>query len=53
MELAELKYPIQWNQSMNTVLVQELLRYNKLNKIIKVSLKNTMDGMKGIIVLSE
>jgi dynein heavy chain len=36
MELAELKYPIKWNQSMNTVLVQELMRYNKLNKIIKV-----------------
>ena len=53
MELAELKYPIMWEQSMNTVLVQELLRYNKLAEVIKTSLQNTMDGMKGKIVLSE
>ena len=53
MELAELKYPIMWEQSMNTVLVQELLRYNKLTEVIKTSLQNTMDGMKGKIVLSE
>ena len=39
---------------MNTVLVQELLRYNKLNSIIVKSLTATMQAMKGIIiVLSE
>eukprot|EP00945_MAST-04E_sp_MAST-4E-sp1_P005163 g5163.t1 len=53
MELAELKYPIQWNESMNTVLVQELLRYNKLNTVIVKSLSATMQAMKGIIVMSE
>ena len=34
-------------------IVQELLRYNKLAEVIKTSLQNTMDGMKGKIVLSE
>eukprot|EP00946_MAST-07B_sp_MAST-7B-sp1_P003364 g3364.t1 len=52
MELAELKYPVQWDQSMNTVLCQELERFNKLNGVIKSSLDSFMKAVKGIVVMS-
>jgi dynein heavy chain len=53
MELAELKYPVVWSESMNTVLVQELQRFNTLNSVIIDSLVNIAKAVKGIIVLSE
>ena len=46
MELAKLKYPVRWDNSMNTVLCQELLRFNKLTTVIKQSLQDTMDAVK-------
>ena len=52
MELAELKYPVTWDQSMNTVLCQELERFNKLNGVIKESLDSFMKAVKGIVVMS-
>jgi dynein heavy chain len=52
MEIAALKYPIKWEESMNTVLVQELARYNTLTGIIATTLKDIQDAVKGIVVLS-
>ena len=37
MEVAELKYPVKWAESMNTVLCQELQRFNKLTNVIRQS----------------
>lgn len=39
-EEATLKYPVNYNESMNTVLTQELSRFNKLIAIIRSSLKD-------------
>jgi dynein heavy chain, axonemal len=52
MEYAKLKYPVKWDNSMNTVLNQELERFNALSAVISQSLQDTMDGIKGVIVMS-
>lgn len=46
-ETCEQKFPVDYNESMNTVLVQEMQRFNKLLTIIRVScddLKKSIEG---------
>lgn len=46
-------YPTLYEESMNTVLIQELIRYNRLLDIMISSLKNAKKALKGLIVMSE
>ena len=46
------KYPTSYEESMNTVLVQEVLRYNKLLAVMKENLINVKKALKGQIVMS-
>jgi dynein heavy chain len=49
---ARAKYPVIYTQSMNTVLVQELMRYNKLINMVMQTLSNLRAAIRGDIVMS-
>lgn len=52
LEKVALRYPHTYSQSMNTVLLQELTRYNTLLRVILPSLSNLQKAIKGEVVMS-
>merc|ERR1712025_1378201 len=52
MEQAAISYPVLWEQSMNTVLCQELARFNNLTNAMKKSLVEVEKAVRGIVVMS-
>lgn len=47
------RYPTEYNESMNTVLYQEVVRYNRLLSVMFTSLINVKKALKGTLVMSE
>ncbi|CAJ1371943.1 unnamed protein product [Effrenium voratum] len=51
-EASNVKYPVDYNESMNTVLNQELLRFNKLIVKVRSTLTDVGKAVKGLVVMS-
>ena len=51
-EMVRYKYPVDYHESMNTVLTQELVRYNWLIEIIHATLADLRKALKGLVVMS-
>ncbi|XP_066927305.1 dynein axonemal heavy chain 1-like isoform X2 [Clytia hemisphaerica] len=47
------KYPVMYEESMNTVLAQEVTRYNKLLTTVQDTLQDLLKALKGLVVMSE
>ena len=47
------KYPTEYTESMNTVLTQEVIKYNRLLVVMKQSLKDIQRALVGEVVMSE
>lgn len=52
LEAAARKHPLQKTKSMNTVLQQEILRFNKLLGLVRSHLKQLKQAIKGEVVMS-
>ena len=52
MEKALLDFPVKYEEGMNTVLTQELIRFNRLTNCVSSTLKDVQRAIKGLVVMS-
>ncbi|KAG5443966.1 Dynein heavy chain 3, axonemal [Clonorchis sinensis] len=46
------RYPVVYKESMNTVLRQELIRFNRLTAVVRSTLLDLKKAIKGLVVMS-
>ena len=51
-EVALLDFPVKYDECMNTVLVQELIRFNRVIGTVSSSLREVQRAVKGLVVMS-
>lgn len=47
------RYPVRYEESLNTVLQQEAARYNRLLRVVASSLREVQRALKGLVVMSK
>ncbi|KAG7391800.1 Dynein heavy chain 1, axonemal [Phytophthora pseudosyringae] len=52
LEHVQAAYPVSYDESMNTVLAQEVERFNKLLAVMRSTLHLVQQGLKGLVVMS-
>jgi dynein heavy chain len=52
LEVINKEFPVVYEESMNTVLRQELIRFNRLTSVVRSTLQNIQKAMKGLVVMS-
>ena len=52
MEMVMEKYPVIYEESMNTVLRQELIRFNRLTTVVRKTLQNLQKAIKVVYLVS-
>ncbi|KAF5300254.1 hypothetical protein FQR65_LT09209 [Abscondita terminalis] len=52
LEIAQKKFPVRYEESMNTVLVQEMKRFTKLLNAIRLSLLDIENAIKGLAMMT-
>lgn len=53
LEAIKKQYPTDYKESMNTVLAQEIIKYNTLLKVMHSSLHEVKRALKGEVVMSD
>ena len=53
LEMVGKQYPTEYEESMNTVLYQECVRYNRMLSVMHVTLANVKKALVGEVVMSE
>jgi len=53
MKMVKKKHPVVYMNSMNTVLQQEVLRFNKLVGLVKKSLTTLIDALDGLVAMNQ
>jgi dynein heavy chain len=51
-EAIQMQYPVVYEESMNTVLLQECIRFNKLIEAMELTLPLLLKALKGLVVMS-
>ncbi|CAG9332270.1 unnamed protein product [Blepharisma stoltei] len=46
------RYPMMYNESMNTVLIQELIRFNRLLNVVRTSTVQLKNAVEGLVTMS-
>ena len=51
-EATQMAFPVDYNESMNTLLCQEQVKFNKLLRVMRRTLYDVQRALKGLLVMS-